>query len=366
MISGITKDSDIDNTNASTDKIAVVISSSREKTSKPGAQRDTRPNSGTMLTLATFPIIILTAANAAPNGASAPLGPDFWRRSFGVSVKQVDYNGTCCKKFIDEVTTKYKEDCEPVCTECVSSKTKTIVSSKTQTTFNLDICLGIGCSQSRWCGLHQDYQKFNCKGCQKLLMDLCNINSSKPCKQRIKRKSSHYDESHEDSSSGSSKGSHRTKSTDEKQLIDARNTLESAFFSLSSAIKTGRSKTSDEENTDLDIDSDMIVEIVQSTTGAALVIGVIILLYRARNRFNRIVHRTIPKSKYPPPLNASPNSQHPYHVTATQALSAQTSQQHQLAAFTPQSMTGGPNNFHNLHGSLQGMFKATKEETGQS
>ena len=197
-------------------------------------------------------------------------------------------------------------------------------------------------------------------------MDLCNINSSKPCKQRIKRKSSHYDESHEDSSSGSSKGSHRTKSTDEKQLIDARNTLESAFFSLSSAIKTGRSKTSDEENTDLDIDSDMIVEIVQSTTGAALVIGVIILLYRARNRFNRIVHRTIPKSKYPPPLNPNPNSQHPYHVTAAQALSAQASQQHQLAAFTPQSMTGGPNNFHNLHGSLQGMFKATKEETGQS
>ena len=105
MISGITKGSDIDNTNASTDKIAVVISSSRGKTSKPGAKRDTRPNSGTMLTLATFPIIILTAANAAPNGASAPLGPDFWRRSFGVSVKQVDYNGTCCKKFIDEVKT---------------------------------------------------------------------------------------------------------------------------------------------------------------------------------------------------------------------------------------------------------------------
>ena len=200
MSSGITKGSDIDNTNASTDKIAVVISSSREKTSKPGAQRDTRPRSGTMLTLATFPIIILTAANAAPNGASAPLGPDFWRRSFGVSVKQVDYNGTCCKKFIDEVTTKYKEDCEPVCTECVSSKTKTIVSSKTQTTFNLDICLGIGCSQSRWCGLHQGYQKFSCKGCKKLLMDLCNINSSKPCKQRIKRKCSHYDESHEKSS----------------------------------------------------------------------------------------------------------------------------------------------------------------------
>ena len=95
MSSEITKGSDIDNANASTNKIAVVISGSREKTSRPGAQtykqsRDTRPNSGTMLTLATFPIIILTAANAAPNGASAPLGPDFWRRSFGVPVKLVD------------------------------------------------------------------------------------------------------------------------------------------------------------------------------------------------------------------------------------------------------------------------------------
>ena len=363
MSSEMTRDSALDNANASTDKVAVVVSCSREKTSRPGTptykqSRDTRPNSGTMLTLATFPIIILTAANAAPNEASAPLGPDFWRRSFGVPVKLVDYDVSCCKKFIDEVTTKYKEDCEPVCIECVSSKTKN--------TFKIDICLEIGCSQSRWCGLHQGYQKFSCKGCKKLLMDLCNINSSKPCKQRIKRKSIHYDESHEDSNSGSSKGSHRTKSTDEKQLIDARNTLESAFFSLSSAIKTGRSKTSDEENTDLDIDSDMIIEIVQSTSGVSLVIGVIILLYRARNRFNRIVHRTIPKSKYPPPLNASPNSQHQYHVTATQALSAPTSQQHQLAAFTPQSMTGGPSNFQNLHGSLQGIFKPTKDEIDQS
>ena len=99
MSSEITKDSDIDNANASTDKIAVVVSGSREKTSRPGTQtykqsRDTRPTSGTMLTLAAFPIIILTAANAAPNEASAPLGPDFWRRSFGVTVKLVDYNGS--------------------------------------------------------------------------------------------------------------------------------------------------------------------------------------------------------------------------------------------------------------------------------
>ena len=61
MSSEMTKGSDIDNANASTDKIDVVISDSREKTSRSEAQtymqsRDTRPNSGTMLTLATFPI----------------------------------------------------------------------------------------------------------------------------------------------------------------------------------------------------------------------------------------------------------------------------------------------------------------------
>ena len=357
MSSEVTRNSDTNNANISTDKVGKVVSGSIEKIAKPGGptykqSRDTRPNSDRMPTFVTFSITILTVASAAPNEASVPLGPDFWRRSFGVPVKLVDYDGSCCKKFINEVTTKYKEDCEPVCTECVSSKTKN--------TFNLDICLGIGCSKSRWCGLQgQAYEKFNCKGCKKLLIDLCNFNSSKPCKQRIKRKSGHYDDSHEDYNSGSSKGSHRTKSTDEKQLIDARNTLESAFFSLSSAIRTGKSKTSDEENTDMDIDSDMIIEIVQSTSGVALVIGVIILLYRARNRFNRIVHRTIPKSKFPPPLNASPTPQYPYHVTAT-------SQQHQLAAFTPQSMTGGSSNFQNLHGNLQGIFKPTKDETGQS
>ena len=49
MSSEITKGSDIDNANASTNKIDVVISGSREKTSRPEAQtyrpsRDTRPN----------------------------------------------------------------------------------------------------------------------------------------------------------------------------------------------------------------------------------------------------------------------------------------------------------------------------------
>ena len=136
---------------------------------------------------------------------------------------------------------------------------------------------------------------------------MCSIRSSKQCKQRTKRRSDYYRSDQGNFESKSSRGSHSIKSTDEKQLIDARNTLESAFFSLSSAIRTGKSKTLEQQDTDLEIDSDMVIEIVQSTTGAALVIGLIILLYRLRNRFNRIVHRTIPKSKFPPPHQSNVN-----------------------------------------------------------
>ena len=107
-------------------------------------------------------------------------------------------------------------------------------------------------------------------------------------------------------------------------MVDSRNTLESAFFSLSSAVRSGKHKTLEEEDTNLDIDSEMIVEIIQSTSGVALVVGLMALLYRARNRFNRIVHRAIPKSKFPPPPPQNPNqiTQYPYNL-ATQALAPQ-------------------------------------------
>ena len=105
----------------------------------------------------------------------------------------------------------------------------------------------------------------------------------------------------------------------------------------------------------------MIVEIIQSTSGVALVVGLMALLYRARNRFNRIVHRTIPKSKFPPPPPQNPNqiTQYPYNL-ATQALAPQS--QHQLTPFASPSMVNGANNFHSLHGNLQDMFKPTNKE----
>ena len=135
------------------------------------------------------------------------------------------------------------------------------------------------------------------------------------------------------------------KSTDEKQLIDASNTLESSFFSLSSAITTGKSKTLEQQDTDLEIDSDMIIKIVQCITGAALLVVLIVLLHRLRNRFNRIVHRIIPKTKFPPPHHPNGNqAQNQYHI-ANQPHSMPL-QQTQLTPFSP---SNGNSNFQNMH-----------------
>ena len=50
----------------------------------------------------------------------------------------------------------------------------------------------------------------------------------------------------------SSSGSHITKTTDEKSALETKNVLESAFFSLSSAVRSGKHKVLEEQNTDLD------------------------------------------------------------------------------------------------------------------
>ena len=54
--------------------------------------------------------------------------------------------------------------------------------------------------------------------------------------QRDDRDSEHHD------SSSSSSGSHRTKIADEKRVLDTKNVIESAFFSLSSAVRSGKHK----------------------------------------------------------------------------------------------------------------------------
>ena len=60
----------------------------------------------------------------------------------------------------------------------------------------------------------------------------------------------------------------------------------------------------------------MVIEIVQSTSAAALVVGLIVLFYRMRNRFNRLVHRTLPKTRFPPgQITEIPMTNHPYQQT---------------------------------------------------
>lgn len=233
-------------------------------------------------------LVMITAASQEAYACHSEAPPKHSSVFGNKKLNRVDYSNTCCKKFIDEVKENDMDGCDAVCTECIGSETNG--------TLNLDICLGIGCSSSRWCGLHAKYKRFNCSKCRSTLRRICNIDNIPPCKERTKRDSDRYNEDHEGHPSSSSQRSHRTKITDEKQLIDARNTLESAFFSLSSAIRTGKSKTLKEETSDLDIDSEMVIEIVQSRSGVVFVIGLIVLLYRTRNRFNRIIHRKIPKS----------------------------------------------------------------------
>ena len=81
------------------------------------------------------------------------------------------------------------------------------------------------------------------------------------------------------------------------------------------------------------------------TTGAAIVIGLIVLLHRLRNRFNRIVHRTIPKTKFPPAHHPNGSqAQHQYHI-ANQSHSTPP-QQTQL---TPFASSHGNSNFQNMH-----------------
>ena len=165
------------------DKVTIVVRSSRNGISKTKhtskqTSKIANHNCRNMLSSATFPFILILAN--AHGGQSTELGQSYWKRHSGVKIAFANYDESCCKKFVNAVKIGNKKDCEPVCTECVRTQTNN--------TFNLGICLGIGCSSSRWRGLHKGYDKFNCNGCKKWLETMCKINSSKPCKQRTKRR----------------------------------------------------------------------------------------------------------------------------------------------------------------------------------
>ena len=59
----------------------------------------------------------------------------------------------------------------------------------------------------------------------------------------------------------------------ERQLLDAGNTQKSLFFSLSSAVRTAKTKTLQHEDTELDIVIGLIIKMDQSSVGSAFLIG---------------------------------------------------------------------------------------------
>lgn len=98
----------------------------------------------------------------------------------------------------------------------------------------------------------------------------------------------------------SSKMKHSSNITDEKQMIDSVNTLESVFVSLSSAVRSASSKTQNEEESSVTLDSQAIIGIVKIIAGALALIVLFIVLYKARNRVNKLISRVVPKSRFPP------------------------------------------------------------------
>ena len=252
-------------------------------------------------------------------------------------VRRPNFN-ECCKRFVSEVTKRNSsKDCHPTCTDCIRTKER----DGNQEIFNMSICTGLGCSYMRWCGMDSNYQKFDCHKCKDLLKKACNITKNTECEQRTKRDNTAISN---DRYQKSSSGSHKTKTSDDKEFTDATNTLESAFFTLSSAIKHGRTKLVDMEETELELDSEMIIEIIQSTACVGFIVGLIAALYKLRNRFNRIVRRTLPKTKFPPPLLSlttaqnMPTAQHFTYGQAPQTPAPSqppTQLQNQLVQFQP-------------------------------
>ena len=116
----------------------------------------------------------------------------------------------------------------------------------------------------------------------------------------------------------------------------------------------------------------MIISIVQSTSGATLIMGIIVFLYRVRNRFNSLVHRVAPKHKFPKPPTQdgntgmhfpfNPSGQPNYNLTSQSPASTSLGQhqQNQMAIF--QLSSSAPSDFQSVHAGLQGVFKPNNKE----
>ena len=90
----------------------------------------------------------------------------------------------CYNRFVMAVRNgNGQENCHPTCTDCIKSKEK----DGNQEIFNTSICTGVGCSEMRWCELHQNYKDFDCSLCKDFLKETCNVTTNTECEQRTKR-----------------------------------------------------------------------------------------------------------------------------------------------------------------------------------
>ena len=93
---------------------------------------------------------------------------------------------------------------------------------------------------------------------------------------------------------------HSKKVTDEKQLIDGVNVIETIFFKVSIGVRSESEKIELEEKGKITLANLTIIGIVKITAAVLALIVLLILLYKARNRINRLVSRIAPKTRFPP------------------------------------------------------------------
>ena len=74
-------------------------------------------------------------------------------------------HSSCCGEFAKRIGQGDLSGCDKQCGDCIKEETngKLIY----------DICWGVGCSSSLWCGIHDDYKKYDCFKCAHHLDEYC-------------------------------------------------------------------------------------------------------------------------------------------------------------------------------------------------
>lgn len=219
----------------------------------------------------------------------------------------------------------------------------------------LDICMAVGCSRYLWFGRTRKYTVTTCSGCRQHLLAICKFNSTTPCKDRKRRGTNNdWENYNEERSASSSSAGHKTREKNERKFVGATSSLKSAFFTLSSAIKSGTVRTQNDEETDVEIDANMFVEIVQSTGGVVIIIAAGAFINKTRARVNKLIRRIAPKSKFPVPKSTPGGiNEHALYMPTYQAMH----QQQSSPQSAPQQPLPYKKDFSVMHSSMKPIIK---------